>query len=87
MRSEEYIQYLEDQGIHAKRYIVGDKVADGHDHVVYIRDDEPVATTTSTMVNDKFHHAHSIRVRKDMVMTCDTAMNHTHNNFTLSEKK
>lgn len=82
MKSEEYIQYLEDLGIFPKKYVVGDKEIDGHDHVVYLRDDVPVATSTSTMIFDSWHHRHSIDQKSDKTLICNEAQGHIHTKFT-----
>lgn len=84
MQSEEYREYMAEVGVHPKKYIVGD-AADGHQHIVYILDDLPRATSTSTMIYDSWHHEHSIEAGSDGTLVCQPANNHTHTIITLVE--
>ena len=87
----EYQEHLIREGFKAKKYVVGDATVDGHTHVFYLRDDLPIATTSSPL-NDTYdiaYHAHSIREGVGAnTFVCDPAGTnyHTHTKFTFVEE-
>lgn len=81
-----YVEYQEEMGEHATKYIVGDLGIDGHVHLLYLRDDLPVATT-SVLMGD-VQHAHSIEAdSSERGFICKPAKPgpHTHTKFTKVE--
>lgn len=79
-----YEEYQESEGIHARKFIVGDKETDYHTHILYVRDDLPRATSSDAFLNNKGHHAHSIEEGPDGTFVCRHARqyNHVHTKFT-----
>lgn len=66
-----------DEGLVATKYILGDMTEDGHVHVFYLRDDLPIATTTS-ITNNGLSHAHSIEEGPNLTVICEPVASHTH---------
>lgn len=60
VNSNSYVDWQESEGIHATKYVVGNLETDGHTHVLFLRDDLPVATSTEEYPEGSVPHQHSI---------------------------
>ena len=80
MDGQDYIHYLDEEGVPKRTFRVGSETEDGHTHLVHLRDDLPRATTTSTKPGQPFPHAHSIHGTTFENLTCDAGGydNHIH---------
>ena len=81
------MRYQEEQdaeGLKPTKYILGNKVIDGHEHVFYLRDDLPIATTTG--MGPHKPHAHSIAVGPaPNTVICLPTFNHLHTRLIVDE--
>ena len=74
------------EGLKPTVYIVGDIAEDGHDHVFYLRDHLPLATTTETSEGVQTAHAHSITKGPGDTFVCNYVAGHTHTTFVVKEQ-
>jgi len=80
----EYQEYQVAEGLVATKYVIGNETVDGHDHVFYLRDHLPIATTVS-FVNSR-GHAHSIEKGPGNTVVCAEAEGHVHDNLVVEEE-
>jgi hypothetical protein len=80
----EYQEYQVAEGLTATKYVIGNEEPGGHDHVFYLRDHLPIATTIH-MDDSTRGHAHSIEEGPGKTVIVVEANGHTHTNLVVEE--